>query len=226
MDIDQREERLRSDYELLKALRQHSSIFTFEATGTPPDRYTLSFRGTGLSRSRAARTGVEKIELHNIDLRLPYAYPRLPPDLRWVTPIFHPNVSFSGFIHLRDVGIPWDSAITLDAVCERLWDVSRMAYVNLDKATNYSAKSWLEEQTDIQLPVDARPLQDKRPGGGPNVVKYRRRGGSGKLDATPSGNEVFYIGEDTPTPTLPTRQHAPQGRDDDNDEDVLFIGDE
>jgi ubiquitin-protein ligase len=33
--------------------------------------------------------------------RMPYGYPERPPDIRWLTPILHPNISFSGFLNLR-----------------------------------------------------------------------------------------------------------------------------
>ena len=225
MTHDSRDSRLLADHETLQALRQCSSIFDFEAGGEPPDRYTLSFRGKGVSQCISSRADIEMIELHRIDMRLPFAYPDTPPDLRWVTPILHPNVSFSGFIHLRDVGLPWDDSVTLDAVCERLWDVARMAYMNLDRTTNYSAKSWLEKQQGVVFPVDPRPLRDKMPPAGANVVRYQRRG-QPPPRRPPAGGEIFYIGEDTPDPPLPDRQHRPRYPRPGDDDDILFIDDE
>lgn len=218
-----REDRLKSELKLLEQLRESSSIFSFEGTGTPPDRFTLVFRGKGIARDISARADVEIVEVHRVELRLPFAYPKVPPDIRWVTPIFHPNVSFSGFIHLADVGLPWDGHVSLDVVCERLWDVARLAYLNLDKATNYSAKNWFEEQRLLKLPMDARPLRDRAAPAAKNVVRYQRRG------QTPSpppvdeqAKDILFIGEDTPTPKLP-RRGARRRSDDD---DVLYIGDD
>jgi len=219
-----REDRLRSDLETLTKLRECSSIFSFEAAGDPPDRYLLTLRGRGIARAVSPRAPVQFIEEHEIDVRLPYAYPKLPPDIRWITPILHPNVSFSGFIQLRDVGLPWDDSVTLDAVCERLWDVARMAYCNLERATNFSAKSWMEEPGRIALPVDPRALRDKMPPSGVNVIRYQRRGAP--LPPAPAAeNEVLYIGEDTPVPPLPQeRYRAPNHNR--GDDDILFIGDD
>jgi ubiquitin-protein ligase len=219
----ERDERLLSDLESLKTLRGCSSIFTFEAIGKPPDRYTLSFHGRGIARAGSPRGAVEYVELHEVDMRLPYSYPDLPPDIRWVTPLLHPNVSFSGFIQLRDLGLPWDESVTLDVVCERLWDVARLAYVNLERSTNFSAKNWIEQPDRIALPVDRRILRDSMPPPGVNVIRYQRRGVEQPPRPERTGEEVLYIGEDTPAPPLPRRRRSDDRGD---DEDILFIGDD
>ena len=157
-------------------LQQASSVFSFESHGEPPDRYALDFRGRGIARRAAGRSAVEFMELHQVEMRLPCDYPAVPPDLRWITPILHPNVSFSGFIQLRDLGLPWDDSVTLDVVCERLWDVARLAYMQWDRTTNSAARTWLEEQTAVSLPVDVRPLRDLALPAAKNVIRYQRRG--------------------------------------------------
>ena len=226
-----REQRLVADFEALRALKAVSTLFDFEATGEPPDRYAITLRGKGLTRDMSSQADIEFIELHRCDVRLPYSYPDRPPDIRWLTPIFHPNISFSGFLDLRDVGLPWDPELGLDVVCERLWDVARLAYLNLDKATNYAAKNWFDQQTQLQLPLDHRPLRDKAMPAASNVVRYQRRGG--RRAASPPGSsdaDVLFIGEDTPAPELPEPPAAAARRGPPQrpaaDDDVLFIGDE
>src|SRR5687767_11693399 len=113
MDVDARNARLAADLAALERLRADSSILMFEPAGEPPDRYTLAFRGKGLGR-QGMSTDVSVIELHEVDLRMPYSYPERPPDVRWLTPIVHPNVSFSGFLNLAEIGLPWTSDLTLD----------------------------------------------------------------------------------------------------------------
>jgi hypothetical protein len=219
MDPESRAARLNSDLAVLEALRGESTILSFEPAGEPPDRYTLTFRGKGLGREGMS-TDVSVIELHQIDLRMPYSYPERPPDVRWLTPIVHPNISFSGFLNLAEIGLPWTPDLTLDILCERLWDVARGAYVNLEKAANYSAKNWYEQECSFELPVDPRPLRDKAGVSVTNVVKYQRRGSAVQLAAgTPM--EVMYIDENTPVPPLPPRVRRGRGG-----EDVLYIGPE
>jgi ubiquitin-protein ligase len=215
---DARNARLAADLAALEKLREASSILNFEPAGEPPDRYTLTFRGKGLGREGMS-TDVSVIELHEIDLRMPFSYPERPPDVRWLTPIVHPNVSFSGFLNLAEIGLPWTEDLTLDILVERLWDVARGAHLNLDKAANYSAKNWYEKECGFELPVDLRPLRDMAELPVTNVVKYQRRGRGVQL----AGNavEVMYIDENTPVPPLPPRARRGRGG-----EDVLYIGPE
>lgn len=227
MSGSSRDDRLLEDLESLRALKRQSTILDFDSTGEPPDRYTLIFRGAGISRESSAQAQVEFLDLHRCALRLPYSYPERPPDVRWLTPIFHPNISFSGFLNLKDIGLPWDNSIGLDLVCERLWDVARMAYVELQLTTNYSAKSWFESPHGLRLPVDARPLRDRGPQNNSNVVRYERRGrGTVVLPNARSGRELFYIGEDTPLPPVVPRRMPDRHASNTDDDDVIYIGDE
>jgi ubiquitin-protein ligase len=221
-----RHERLVAELEAMRALKKASTILDFEFTGEPPDRYSITFRGKGVSRDTSPHADVEIVELHKIDLRFPYSYPRRPPDIRWISPIFHPNISFSGFINLKDVGLPRDQELGLDIVCERLWDVARMQYMDLKKATNYSARNWFDDDSTLQLPVDHRLLRDKSAPQGRNVIRYQRRGGQRlSLPVARDATEVFFIGEDTPTPSLPIRT-GPVRRRAFGDDGVLYIGDD
>ena len=208
--MNARQERLLNDSRALSDLDKNSTILTLEPSGDPPDRYSITFRGKGIRRNQDR---VEIVEEHECELQLPYSYPDSPPTIRWLTPIFHPNVSFSGFIELDEIGLPWDKDIGLDAVCERLWDVVRMSFVNLEDATNYTARSWLEDgNCTTTFPVDTRPLRDKtNPASRSNVVQYRRK----DPNAPPQPESgVFYIGEDTSAP----KTARP-------DDDIFFIGD-
>jgi ubiquitin-protein ligase len=220
MSSGDQSQRLAAELELMRALAEKSSILEFETDGDPPKVYKVKLRGRGISRVTHAGEEVEYAELHQIEIRLGYAFPERPPEVRWLTPIFHPNVSVIGHVRLEDCGLPWHEEMTLDVVCERLWDVTRGAYLDLDKSNNYTAKKWFADQKVVTLPVDLRPLQTM--GGSPpaNVVRYQR----GPAGRQPASDEVLYIGDDTPTPQLPRRPETPRRpRDDD---DILYIGDE
>jgi len=224
-----RQDRLHADRESLATLASASTIFSFEASGDPPDRYALTFRGKGLARNASSSTDVAISELHQVDLRLPYSYPQSPPDIRWLTPLWHPAVSFSGFVNLADVGLDWSNDIPLDVVCERLWDVARAVFVHPVRATNYSAKNWFEKECPFQLPVDPRPLRDRPVASSSNIVRYRRRAGQAtQFVAAGATSDVLFIDENTPTPPLPERQpYIPASRRRrGNDEDVIYIGPE
>ena len=226
MDQQSRHERLKGDREALAALAGASTIFSFEASGEAPDRYLLVFRGKGLARGTSSAGDVTLVDLHQIDLRMPYAYPGSPPDVRWLTPLWHPSVSFSGFVNLADVGLVWNRDLPIDVVCERLWDIARGAYLPA-KGTNYAAKNWFDKECQYKLPIDSRPLRDRALMGGTNIVRYERRSGQGmRFSGAPARSEVIFIDEDTPTPPVPERQpYVPVGRRK-NGEDVIYIGPE
>jgi ubiquitin-protein ligase len=229
VDQTTREARLQRDHEALQALKSASSIFSFEPTGDPPDRYTLTFRGKGLGRDASSQSEVTTIDLHQVDVRMPYSYPQSPPDIRWLTPILHPNVSFSGFVSPGDIGLAWNKDVPLDVVCERLWDLARLEFINPNKATNYAAKNWLEKECTQSLPVDSRPLRDRAGGSGTNIVRYERRAGRGvQFAGAATTGDVVFIDENTPTPAMPQRKpYVPIGRRRPrNDDDVMYIGPE
>src|SRR5262249_6853478 len=152
VDQQSRQERLKADRAALDRLAASSSIFLFATEGDALDRYVLSFRGKGLARDAASQNDVAIAELHQVELRMPYAYPTSPPDIRWLTPLWHPNVSFSGFVNLSDLGLTWGSDLPIDVVCERLWDIARGAVIHQQRATNYAAKNWFDHQNQFQLP--------------------------------------------------------------------------
>lgn len=219
MSTTAKKQRLAAELEVMRALAGQSSILQFESEGDPPDRYKITFRGRGINCTASYRPEVEYLDRHECEIRLGYGFPERPPEVRWRTPIFHPNISYSGLIKVEDCGLDWNRDLTLDVVCERLWDIARLAWMDLETARNMSAKRFFSEQQEITLPVDARPLRDR---GGPspsNVIHYRRGPGSQAV----AENGILYIGEDTPTPELPRRRPSRGPADDD---DILYIGDD
>jgi len=221
MNGDARDQRLWADFEAMEALRAASTILDFRQVGEPPDRYTVTFHGKGLRRD-ASTDKVEQVDSHECEIRLTLSYPQRSPDIRWLTPLFHPNISFGGFIRLRDVGVSWTEDLSLDVICERLWDVARLAYYDLENATSHTAKSWLQEQCHVTLPVDLRPLRDRMSISNSNVIRYKRQDDKRLvLSDAEEENEVLYIDEDTPVPPIQLARRERR-----SDDDVLYIGDE
>ena len=215
-----RHERLAADVASLQALEAVSSVFGYESSGEPPAAYSLIFRGRGLTLD-ASSGRIRDVHEHHCDLRMTLSYPERPPEIRWQTPLLHPNISFGGFIQLSDVGLPWTEDLALDVICERLWDVARLAYYDLEHATNVMARRWLETQRDYTLPVDFRPLRDRMNRNNTNVVRYRHRDGRQLLLPEPDVEPaILYIDENTPVPTLQIGRPRAGGED-----EILYIGD-
>ena len=153
--------RLHSDLAALERLRSESSVFRFTAAGDPPQQYNIIFAGKSLWRERD-RGKVKVLEQHRIEIKLGASYPRTIPEIRWVTPIFHPNISEIGMVCLGGYGTHWVPSVQLDDLCVMLWDMAR--YHNYDIRSPYNRESalWVAGQTTFRFPIDDRPLRNLR----------------------------------------------------------------
>lgn len=234
MFSEEQKTRLEKEKSVLDELESASTIFSVEASGDPPNRYQLNFKGRGVCRSSSVDVDVEYIDQHECEIRLPAQYPEQPPSIRWLTPIYHPNISFSGFINLEDLGLEWEESIELDVICERLWDLIRMAKYDLENATNHSAQIWFEKDSAYRLPLDQRPLRDRRRPSTTNIIKYDRRGRAKPRLSTQDEvieAELFYIGDETVPPASevsvdPLPPVRPARSDSDAGDEIFFIGDD
>lgn len=159
MHASPRLRRLKNDYLALDRLRQESSVFSFTAHGSPPHHYQLTFQGRSLWRDRGR---VKPLDTHRVELKLGASYPRTMPEIRWITPIFHPNISEIGMVCLGGYGTNWVPSLQLDELCIMLWDMAR--YHNYDIRSPYNRDSalWASSQAGITFPTDRRPLRDIR----------------------------------------------------------------
>src|SRR5689334_22773904 len=114
--------RLRSDLAAMERLMEESSVVRFRAYGKPAQRYIIEFRGRSLSRERG-KVGVR--EHHEVEVKLGASYPRTMPELRWLTPVYHPNISEIGLVCLGGYGTHWVPSLHLDELCVMLWDMAR-----------------------------------------------------------------------------------------------------
>jgi ubiquitin-protein ligase len=191
----ERAARIDRELKLLERLKKSSSIFDFQTIGDPIDEIVLIFNGQGLFLEDSVDDDVEYVEVHRIVVRLPTSFPKTEPDVRWQTKIFHPNISFSGLVDWEELGLKWQTEMTLDVLADRLWDVARIAFLNLNAASNYTAKKWYENECTIKLPVDPRPLHDLATSRPQNVVTFRRRGDQSEPSSDRS--DIMFIGEES-----------------------------
>jgi hypothetical protein len=88
--------RLRSDFQLIQDLNSFGSLVAVEplavTPGLPPERYIVTYRCKGIAG--IDRKGEPIIsELHKVEVYLHSQYPQRWPGLKWLTPIWHPNIS-------------------------------------------------------------------------------------------------------------------------------------
>ena len=108
------------------------------------------------------RGRVKTLDQHRVEIKLGASYPRSIPEIRWLTPIFHPNISEIGMVCLGGYGTHWVPSVQLDELCVMLWDMAR--YYNYDIRSPYNRESalWVAGQTTFRFPTDDRSLRDLR----------------------------------------------------------------
>lgn len=172
-----RTRRLAADYDAIRNLCRESSILDVSCSGDPPTTYLLKFSGRGLAYE--VGKGIYEQWEHSVRVRLGTNYPRQIPELHWLTPIYHPNISANGLVCLGGYTTNWVPSLKLDDLCLMLWDMIR--YRNFDPGSPYNrlAAEWARSQRDYILPLDSRPLRDRprvdsgEQGATPNVMSTR-----------------------------------------------------
>jgi ubiquitin-protein ligase len=88
--------RLRGDYELMRELDARSDLITFKASSShpnlPPERYIVTFKCksiVGIDRQGNPKYS----EHHQVEIYLHNQYPHRWPGMKWLTPIWHPNIN-------------------------------------------------------------------------------------------------------------------------------------
>ena len=88
--------RLKADYELMKELTARSDLIEFESQssrpGLPPEKYIVTYccRGIlGVDRQGNPKFG----DKHQVEIYLHSQYPQRWPGMKWLTPIWHPNIN-------------------------------------------------------------------------------------------------------------------------------------
>jgi ubiquitin-protein ligase len=151
--------RLHNDLAALDRVRSESSVFDFQTSGSPPHLYQITFKGKGLWRDRGK---VKLIQTHRVEIKLGSSYPRTIPEIRWLTPIYHPNISEIGMVCLGGYGTQWAPSVQLVELCTMLWDMARYHNYDIRSPYNRDAALWVANQTTILFPTDPRSIRDLR----------------------------------------------------------------
>jgi ubiquitin-protein ligase len=151
---------------LLSDLRQMEELagdgVAFRTEGEPPDVYHLMLDEPGLAPDDGGQLTVRST--HRCDAYLHLDYPRRPPVVTWLTPVFHPNLlgpERNGGVCLGS----WSAAESLADLCVRLRDLAAYRSFNAEDALNLDAASWVrrhkvEPGADVQA-LARLPLGDE-----------------------------------------------------------------
>lgn len=147
--------RLDEDYKKMQELVKRSNFITFKASGNPFDRYVITYTCKGLKLDGVSKQ-VIPVNFHQVEIYLPTTYPRVKPNLEWLTPIYHPNIGTNNSVCIGG----WSPSESLDMFCVRLGEM--IQYKNFDEydPLNESAAKWTLKNRH-SLPIDNRPLDSK-----------------------------------------------------------------
>lgn len=153
MSFNIRSRRLQNEYQKVRELVDRSDLIHIVATdGNPPDRYRIRFTAKGVESVRNNLPVFR--ESHEVSIYLHAEYPLKQPQLKWLTPIFHPNIHVTGAVCIG----AWWAAKTLDELLLTLGEM--IQYRNLDPTDpmNSKAAQWAQRNRHI-FPVDDRDLK-------------------------------------------------------------------
>jgi len=88
--------RLKADLERMQDLAAQSDFIEFKAIserrGLPPERYIVTYKCTGIVG--VDRAGSPKFgDRHQVEIYLHNQYPQRWPGMKWLTPVWHPNIN-------------------------------------------------------------------------------------------------------------------------------------
>lgn len=156
MTFDIRETRLRNDYRAVQELVDRSDfIQVVDTEGDPPERYRIRFTCRGVESVRANDTPVLS-ELHEVLIYLHADYPLKQPQLKWLTPIFHPNIHVTGVVCIG----AWWPAKTLDELLLNLGEMVQYKNLGPKDPMNSKAAAWALRNKRL-FPIDKRDLKGR-----------------------------------------------------------------
>ena len=108
--------RLRKDYELIQEVGARSDLIKVaaksERKGLPPERYIITYKCkgiVGIDRKGNPRIG----DKHQVEIYLHSQYPQRWPGMKWLTPIWHPNINHANGSVCIDAAW-WSASRSLD----------------------------------------------------------------------------------------------------------------
>jgi ubiquitin-protein ligase len=160
--------RLRKDYELIQELDARSDLIKVDAKksgpGMPPERYIITFKCKGIIG--VDRKGNPKIgEHHQVEIYLHSQYPQRWPGMKWLTPVWHPNINHANGSVCIDAAW-WSASRSLDRLVLMLGEMVQYKNFHDDPTKapfpwDMEAATWCRQFRKTHpnyFPVDKREL--------------------------------------------------------------------
>lgn len=136
------------------------------ASGSPPDRYQITYNLVGLYAQPDGK--IAEKHQHVAEIELTLGYPRRAPQCRMLTPIFHPNFDQATIC----IGDFWAASEGLDDLIIRIGRMIAYQEYNVKSPLNGLAAKWAAEHQS-NLPVDrteVAPPSTLEPEAGDRIV--------------------------------------------------------
>jgi len=160
--------RLRGDYELMKELTSRSDLISFTSMSPrpnlPPETYIVTFKCKGIID--VDRQGNPKFgSRHQVEIYLHNQYPQRWPGMKWLTPIWHPNINHLNGSVCIDAAW-WTASRSLDRLVVMLGEMLQYKNFHDDPTKppfpwDPEAARWCREYRKTHphaFPVDRREL--------------------------------------------------------------------
>jgi predicted Zn finger-like uncharacterized protein len=149
-----RARRLTADAEQMRAAFENFPSIKIRAThNDPPDVYELEYFVRGLERIAGRKEPVQR-DYHLVEIRLISDYPRMGPQCKMLTPIFHPNIEPTTIC----VGDHWTAGERLVDLAVRIGEMITYQAYNIKSPLDAEAAMWADLHMR-DLPVDDRNLR-------------------------------------------------------------------
>ena len=148
-----RNRRLQAELQKLMQLNDMSDLIQVEPVRGQLDRYAVTFNCRGLMWPEGA-AGPAITARHQCEIYLHLDFPRKPPQIKWLTEIFHPNIlppRQNGGVCIGS----WTPAETLDHLVVRLFEMVQMKNYSVHDALDLRAAAWAKQHI-AQFPLDNR----------------------------------------------------------------------
>ncbi|HBH53739.1 MAG TPA: hypothetical protein DDY91_17775 [Planctomycetaceae bacterium] len=139
--------RLAADHQKLREYTdRHPRLELLAADGDPPERYVIEYKIRSL---RQVGEELREVSRHQVEIVLPRDYPRMAPQCRMLTPVFHPNIA----PHAICVGDHWSAGEPIWGLVARIGEMLAWQSYNVKSPLNGEAARWAEQNRD-DLPLD------------------------------------------------------------------------
>ena len=150
--------RLRHDYELIQEIAARSDLIKVKSertsAGLPPERYIITYTCKGIM-SIDQKGNPKYSNNHQVEIYLHNQYPQRWPGMKWLTPIWHPNINHANGSVCIDAAW-WSASRSLDRLVVMLGEM--VQYKNFHDNPKKPPFPW-----DMEAARWSRDYRKKRP---------------------------------------------------------------